>query len=83
MCFLLGGWGGGRNQELWLPVMVPAHSTTIDLSMWHKEITGREVIAHAYFDFNDAPEMPGGPAGDKKYELKISNYRYRYSILLL
>lgn len=51
-------------------MMVPAHSTTIDLSVWHKDMTGREVIAHTYFDFNDAPEMPGRPAGDKKYDMK-------------
>ncbi|CAN0449324.1 unnamed protein product, partial [Discosporangium mesarthrocarpum] len=48
-------WG----QELWLPVMVPTHSTSINLSLWDKEITGREVIAHTYFNFNDAPRTSG------------------------
>ncbi|CAM9547986.1 unnamed protein product [Ascophyllum nodosum] len=48
-------------QELWLPVMVPPSSTTIDLSVWHEEITGRNVVAHAYFDFNDTEEKFGRP----------------------
>eukprot|EP00903_Cladosiphon_okamuranus_P014837 g13738.t1 len=53
-------------QELWVPVMVPTHSTSIDLSVWHKEITGREVVAHAYFDFNAVASMPGKPTGGEK-----------------
>lgn len=53
-------------KELWLPVMVPTHSTSIDLSVWHKEITGRDVVAHAYFDFNAVAAMPGKPAGGGK-----------------
>lgn len=53
-------------KELWLPVMVPTHSTSIDLSVWHKEITGREVVAHAYFDFNAVAAMPGKPPGGDK-----------------
>ncbi|CAM9715505.1 unnamed protein product, partial [Sphacelaria rigidula] len=59
------GLSPGWAQELWLPVMVPTHSTSIDLSVWHKEITGREVIAHSYFDFSEAPEMPERPAGKR------------------
>lgn len=54
------------EQELWLPVMVPTHSTSIDLSVWHKEITGREVVAHTYFDFNSVATMPAKPAGGGK-----------------
>lgn len=46
--------------------MVPTHSTRIDMSVWHKEITGRELVAHAYFDFTNAEEMPGQSTGDKK-----------------
>ena len=53
-------------QELWLPVMVPAHSTTIDVSVWHKEMTGREVIAHAFFDLNSVREMSGTSDGEKR-----------------
>lgn len=47
-------------------MMVPTHSTSIDLSVWHKEITGREVVAHAYFDFNAVAAMPGKPPGGEK-----------------
>ncbi|CAM9402960.1 unnamed protein product [Ectocarpus sp. 12 AP-2014] len=54
------GLSPGWAQELWLPVMVPTHSTSIDLSVWHKEMTGREVIAHAYFDFNAIAATPRG-----------------------
>lgn len=62
------------SQELWLPVMVPAHSTTIDVSVWHKEITGREVVAHAFFDFNSVTEMSGTPNGEKKYVIGDASY---------
>ena len=48
-------------------MMVPTHSTTIDVSIWHKEITGREVVAHAYFDFNSVKEMSGTTDREKKY----------------
>ncbi|CAM9162703.1 unnamed protein product [Scytosiphon promiscuus] len=60
------GLSPGWAQELWLPVMVPAHSSSIDMSVWHKEITGRDVVAHAYFDFNNIATIPGKPAGGEK-----------------
>ncbi|CBN80088.1 conserved unknown protein [Ectocarpus siliculosus] len=63
------GLSPGWAQELWLPVMVPTHSTSIDLSMWHKEMTGREIIAHAYFDFNAiaaTPPAKNAGEGEKK-----------------
>jgi len=49
-----------------LPVMVPTHSTSIDLSVWHKDLTGREVVAHSYFDFNAVAAIPGRPPGGEK-----------------
>lgn len=65
-------------QELWLPVMVPAHSSSIDLSVWHKEITGRDVVAHAYFDFNNIATIPGKPAGgEKRYVFSCGLCRFR------
>lgn len=65
--------------------MVPAHSTSIDLSVWHKEITGREAIAHAYFDFSETPEMPEKPSGkryDQCYESTFPTKRLECMLLL-
>lgn len=68
------------SQELWLPVMVPAHSTTIDVSVWHKEITGREVVAHAFFDFNSVREMSAAANGDKRFVVGDVNISPRFPL---
>ncbi|CAN0166928.1 unnamed protein product [Ascophyllum nodosum] len=57
------GLSPGWMQELWLPVMAPPNSTTIELSVWNKELVGRTVVARAYFDFDNIEEKFGRTTG--------------------
>ena len=43
--------------------MAPPNSTTIELSVWNKELVGRTVVARAYFDFDNIEEKFGRTTG--------------------